>query len=124
MAQSNYSGKQANNTSYIKQFVSSSSRNLWKIVNRPKSDGSIEMLLMSSSKANSMYIPGNIYVEGNIYIAGNISTPSETNLQNNIDAMQNNIDAMQNNIDAMQTNIDAMQTNIDDILAKLDALLS
>jgi hypothetical protein len=117
MSQSNYGGKIQNTTAYIKHFVSDTSANLWKIVNRPNSDGSIEMLLIPSSKAKSIYIPGNIYVEGNIYIAGNISTPSETNLQNNIDAMQNNIDAMQNNIDAMQT-------NIDDILAKLDALLS
>jgi hypothetical protein len=123
MSQSNYGGKIQNTTAYIKHFISDTSANLWKIVNRPNSDGSIEMLLIPSSKAKSIYIPGNIYVEGNIYIAGNISTPSETNLQNNIDAMQNNIEAMQTNIDDMQTNIDAMQTNIDDILAKLDILL-
>jgi hypothetical protein len=104
MAQSNYGGKQANNTSYIKHFVSSSSRNLWKIVNRPKSDGSIEMLLMPSSKANSMHIPGNLYVDGNIYI----STPSLSNLNTTIEDMQSKITAMQTTIEEMQTNIDAI----------------
>ena len=80
MAQSNYNGKQPNNTSYIKNFVRGIPASLWKAINY----GSIEMVL-TPTKVNSVYIPGNLFVDGSII------NPSDAILKTNISTLNEDI---------------------------------
>ena len=84
MAQSNYNGKQPNNTSYIKNFVRGIPASLWKAINYQKIYGSIEMVL-TPTKINSVYIPGNLFVDGSII------NPSDAILKTNISTLNEDI---------------------------------
>ncbi len=79
MGEPNYNGKQPNNTAYIKNFVYGVPANLWKVKDYNKSDGTKEAVIMPSSKKfESLYIPGDLFVDGSIV------NPSDANLKKNI----------------------------------------
>lgn len=73
----NYSGKQQNNTSYIKSFVYNKAVNLWKSF----SYNGITVLTPISSDNSNLYIPGNLYVDGSII------NPSDIILKENIETI-------------------------------------
>jgi hypothetical protein len=82
MTEANYNGKQPNNTAYIKNFVYGVPANLWKIVNYTKLDGTKETVISpSSSKFESLYIPGDLFVDGSII------NPSDAILKKNITSL-------------------------------------
>lgn len=75
----NYSGRQPNNTAYIKNFTYGTPANLWKAYMYISSSRNlINVLTPTSKKYDNVYIPGNLYVDGNII------NPSDINLKDNI----------------------------------------
>ena len=86
MTTSNYNGKQANNTSYIKNFVYTSPINLWKVLPYTNTDGSIVSAITTASKNYD-----NLYIQGDLFVDGNIINPSDINLKKNIVAIDKNI---------------------------------
>jgi hypothetical protein len=75
----NYSGRQPNNTSYIKTFINGSKSNLWTNINyTDNSNTTRQVLTPSSSKITSVFISGNLYVDGSII------NPSDIYLKENI----------------------------------------
>ena len=74
----NYSGKQPNNTAYIKNFVSGVQTSLWKTITY-NSNPQINVITPSSVKNDNLYIPGNLYVDGNIV------SPSDVYLKDDIE---------------------------------------
>jgi hypothetical protein len=61
MSGANYSGRQANNTSYIKNFVYGTPVSLWKTITYTKLDGTKETVITPSSpRYENLYIPGDI----------------------------------------------------------------
>jgi hypothetical protein len=86
MSEANYNGKQPNNTSYIKKFVTGVSGSLWKAMNYEKPDGTNDIVVTTNSpKYTNVYIPGNLYVDGFF-----LNPPSDINLKKNITSL--NID--------------------------------
>lgn len=79
MAQANYNGKQPNNTSYIKNFISGIPANLWKIIQYTKDDGSIVSAITTVSPNYE-----NLYIKGDLFVDGSIINPSDINLKKNI----------------------------------------
>ena len=78
----NYNGKQPNNTSYIKNFVSGSSPNIWQILQyNPLTGENNGIITPTSTNNKDLYIPGNLYVNGSII------NPSDIYLKNNIDGI-------------------------------------
>ena len=78
MQGANYSGKQPNNTAYIKNFVSGTPTSLWKTITY-NSNPQINVITPSSAKNDNLYIPGNLYVDGNIV------SPSDVYLKDDIE---------------------------------------
>jgi hypothetical protein len=79
MSSANYNGKQANNTSYIKNFVYGVPANLWKTTTYTKSNGVIvSAITPKSTNINSLYIPGDLFVDGSLI------NPSDINIKKNI----------------------------------------
>jgi len=76
----NYSGKQPNNTAYIKNFVAGTPSSLWKTItyNDISSGLKENAITPSSIKNDNLYIPGNLYVDGNIV------SPSDVYLKDDI----------------------------------------
>jgi len=86
MSEPNYGAKQPNNTATIKNFVYGIPNSLWKTINYKKLDGTTETVITpSSSRFESLYIPGNLYVDGSIL------NPSDINLKKNIHLLDVNI---------------------------------
>lgn len=82
MGEANYNGRQPNNTAYIKNFVYGVPANLWKVIDYTKSDGTKEKVITpSSSKFESLYIPGDLFVDGSII------NPSDAILKKNITSL-------------------------------------
>ena len=71
----NYNGKQANNTAYIKNFVSGTPQILWKA----SSYNNIGVITPTSLNYDNLYIPGNLYVDGNIINPSDINIKSDIN---------------------------------------------
>jgi hypothetical protein len=78
MSQSNYNGKQANNTAYIKNFTYGTPSNLWKVKDYNVGVISKTVIMPTSSKYENLYIPGDLFVDGSIV------NPSDINLKKNI----------------------------------------
>ncbi len=77
MSTSNYGGKIADTTAYIKQFNYGIPAVLWNI--KPYNNGTnLIPTITTNSKVDNVYIPGNLYVDGNIY------NPSDIHLKENI----------------------------------------
>jgi hypothetical protein len=77
----NYNGRQPNNTSYIKTFVSDKRMNLWKTASYLKTDGSTESVITpSSTKFDNLYIPGDIIYDGSLISASDINLKKDVNL--------------------------------------------
>ena len=84
--QANYSGKQPNNTAYIKNFVPGIPTTLWKTIKyNVTSSLSVNAITPISSTNNNLYIPGNLYVDGTIV------NPSDIYLKDNIEDLDDDI---------------------------------
>ena len=82
--QSNYNGRQPNNTSYIKNFITDKVfNNFWKLVKYNNET----VIAPSINKHTNVYIPGNLYVNGNITHMSNVQT-ADMQLKNNINAIE------------------------------------
>lgn len=81
---SNYGGKVADTTAYIKQFTSSSSYVNWiyKTISGTK--------YITPSTKNDVYFPKNVTVENNLTVKGSIFNPSDISLKENINNLTNN----------------------------------
>lgn len=77
----NYSGKQPNNTSYVKTFTTGANSQLWK----PFSYNNKITLTPSSSNAESVFIPGDLYVNGSFV------NPSDLTIKENIKILPNHL---------------------------------
>jgi len=76
----NYSGKQPNNTAYIKNFVAGTPASLWKTM---KYDDSVNNVTVSAITPVSINYD-NLYIPGNIYLDGSVITPSDAHLKDEI----------------------------------------
>jgi hypothetical protein len=66
---SNYNGKQANNSAYIKTFVYGNPVNLWKAylyTTDLTTNTSVNVITPTSERLDNVWIPGNLYVDGNV----------------------------------------------------------
>jgi len=80
MIGSNYSGKQANNTAYIKNFAYGVPANLWKVTDYKNEEGITEYAITpSSDKFKNLYIPGDLFIDGDIV------NPSDIRLKKNVE---------------------------------------
>ena len=79
---SNYNGRQPNNTAYIKTFVyDNKQNNLWKTSSYLKIDGSTKSVITpSSTKFDSLYIPGDIFYDGSLIGASDIKLKKDISL--------------------------------------------
>ena len=75
----NYSGRQNNSTSYIKNYILGSPTSLWNIVSYPNSSLTANTLTPSSN------VYDNVLIEGDLYVNGKIINPSDANLKDNIE---------------------------------------
>ena len=80
-SQSNYNGRQPNNTSYIKNFIQGTNPNLWTVIKH----NAINVITPSTRLFDNLYIPGNLYVDGII------TQPSDAYLKNNIIKMDSKL---------------------------------
>ena len=64
----NYSGKQPNNTAYIKNYVAGTPTSLWKTIKYTDSINHqiVNAITPASKTNNNLYIPGNLYIDGSI----------------------------------------------------------
>ena len=92
MSGANYGGRQPNNSAYIKNFNYGTPANLWTVIPYNNANGTIEAVITpTTSRFESVYIPGNLYVDGNII------SPSDVNLKGNIETIATNkIDKIMN----------------------------
>jgi hypothetical protein len=82
MSGANYNGKQPDNTAYIKNFVYGTPAVLWKVMTYQQSNGTKDSVIApSSTKFESLYIPGDLFVDGSII------NPSDVNLKKNIELL-------------------------------------
>lgn len=81
MTGANYSGRQPNNTAYIKTFVPGTPISLWKTINYNNKN----VITPSSSKTDNLYIPGDLTVDGTI------TNPSDLYLKDNIEDLSEDI---------------------------------
>jgi hypothetical protein len=70
----NYSGRQPNNTAYIKEFYSGSTTSLWTTTLHLNT----KVIIPATQGIESLYIPGTLYVDGPII------NPSDINLKDNV----------------------------------------
>jgi len=78
----NYNGKQPNNTSYIKNFVSGAPALIWKTITYTSGVNKPEGLITTASpNYESLFIPGNLYVNGSII------NPSDAYLKDNVNTI-------------------------------------
>ena len=74
----NYSGKQPNNTAYVKYFSPGTSSDLWTVKVYSYNGTKQNVITPVSNFYNNVYIPGNLFVDGSII------SPSDINLKDNI----------------------------------------
>lgn len=74
----NYNGRQPNNTSYIKNFVSGIPANLWKTATYTPSGQPIISVITPTIVNES------VLIEGDLYVNGSIINPSDVYLKDNI----------------------------------------
>ena len=79
MFNANYNGKQANNTSYVKNFVYGIPANLWKALTYTKADGNVVGVITTTSPQYE-----NVYIKGDLFVDGNIVSPSDINIKENL----------------------------------------
>jgi hypothetical protein len=70
----NYSGRQPNNTAYVKEFYSGSATSLWTTTLHLNT----KVIIPATPTITSLYIPGNLYVDGSII------NPSDIYLKDNV----------------------------------------
>jgi len=73
MAQSNYGGKQANSSAYIKSFNIGSSPNTWIY-----SMNNNQLILTPTNQTAT------VYIKGDLFVGGSINNPSDLQLKDNI----------------------------------------
>jgi len=73
MAQSNYGGKQANQSSYIKNFNIGSNSNVWNY-----STNNNQLILTPSNPTAT------VYIKGDLFVGGSINNPSDLQLKDNV----------------------------------------
>jgi hypothetical protein len=77
----NYSGKQPNNTAYVKNYIAGTPTSLWKTIKYTDSiNHQIVNAITPTSKLNS-----NLYIPGNLYLDGSIISPSDAYLKDKIE---------------------------------------
>jgi hypothetical protein len=74
----NYTGKQPNNTAYIKYFSPGTPSSLWILKTYNYNGTSQSVVTPASPNFENVYIPGNLFVDGSIV------NPSDINLKDNI----------------------------------------
>ncbi len=77
---SNYNGRQPNNTSYIKTFVSDTPINLWKIGSKSTNSLTKSVITPSSKKSDSLYIPGDIFYDGSLIGVSDVNLKKDISL--------------------------------------------
>lgn len=87
MQGANYSGRQPNNTAYIKNFYYGTPTGLWTTVSFLKSDGTVVSAVTTSSPKFE-----NVYIKGDLFVDGSIINPSDINIKTNINDI-NELDA-------------------------------
>jgi hypothetical protein len=86
MSGANYSGRKANSSASVREFVYGVPVSLWKTMAFIKSDGTKEIVITpSSSRYENLYIPGDLFVDGSII------NPSDINLKKNIELLDENV---------------------------------
>lgn len=83
----NYSGRQPNNTSYVKNYIAGTPTALWKTIKYADSTNHciVNAITPTSNTNNNLYIPGNLYLDGSLI------TPSDVYLKDEIEDLSNNI---------------------------------
>jgi len=74
MSQSNYGGKQANQSSYIKNFNIGSSPITWYYSTNNN------QLILSPTNSSAT-----VYIKGDLFVGGSINNPSDLQLKDNIE---------------------------------------
>ena len=74
ISNTNYSGRQPNNTAYIKEFYSGTATPLWTTTLHLNT----KVIIPATPTITSLYIPGNLYVDGSII------NPSDIYLKDNV----------------------------------------
>ena len=74
MAQSNYGGKQPDQSAYIKRFEIDRTNYTWNYTTVNN-----QLLLMPTNKKAT------VYINGNLFVGGTITNPSDINLKDNIE---------------------------------------
>lgn len=82
MSGANYNGRQANNTSYIKNFVYATPSQLWAPYNYTNQAGGIISVITPKGTNYE-----NLYITGDMYLDGNIITPSDITLKEDIEVI-------------------------------------
>lgn len=85
----NYSGKQPNNTAYIKNYVAGVATSLWKTIKYTDTSQiiakTVNAITPTSKTNNNLYIPGNLYLDGSLI------SPSDAYLKDEIENLPNNV---------------------------------
>jgi hypothetical protein len=83
----NYSGKQSNNTAYVKNYIAGTPTSLWKPIKYTDSTNHIivNAITPTSKTSDNLYIPGNLYLDGIII------SPSDAYLKDEIEDLPNNM---------------------------------
>lgn len=78
----NYSGKQPNNTAYIKNYIAGTPTSLWKTIKYTDTSQipvkTVNAITPTAKTNDNLYIPGNLYIDGSVI------TPSDANLKDQI----------------------------------------
>jgi len=74
----NYSGRQNNTTSYIKNYIIGTLPELWSVVSYKNSNNLANTLTPSNNRYD------NVLIDGDLYVNGSIINPSDANLKDNI----------------------------------------
>jgi len=82
---SNYGGKQPNNTAYLKFFVPGTPSDLWTTQSYKYKGKTEQVLIPTSKNYDNVYIPGDLFVDGSIV------SPSDINLKDNIVEISNEL---------------------------------
>lgn len=83
----NYSGRQPNNTAYIKNFVSGVQTSLWKQITYKDTVNNLNINAITPSSSNY----DNVYIPGNLYVDGIISNPSDVYLKDKIEDLSKEV---------------------------------
>ena len=109
----NYNGRQPNNTSYIKTYITGSvpsSSGTWNQTSYSGNGISQTNVLTPSDLSRSLYIPNNIILDGKL-----ILTNKQSNSQNNVS---------QEEINEIKVKIAFIENKLDNLTEKVNNLLS